>query len=173
MPGSGKSVADEVLRESGFSIIIMGDVIREEVTRRGLNPTPENVGEVMVKIRREDGSAVVAKRCIPKIQRASEKDVVVEGLRSLAEVYEFRRNFPCFRFIAIHASPIVRFHRIFGRNRSDDSTDWRIFIERDLREIKVGIGSVIALADYMIVNEGSLQYFQTNLKDCLKAILSE
>ncbi len=173
MPGSGKSIADEVLRESGFSIIIMGDIIREEVTQRGLNPTPENVGEVMIKIRREEGLAVVAKRCNPKIQRVTDNGIAVEGLRSLAEVYEFRRNFPYFKFIAIHASPLVRFQRIFGRNRSDDSTDWKTFVKRDLREIKVGIGSVISLADYMIVNEGSLQLFQSNIRDCLKAILSE
>lgn len=173
MPGSGKSVADGILKEDGFSVIVMGDVIREEVAKRGLNPTPENVGGVMVKIRREEGPAVVAKRCIIKINEASTKDVVVEGLRSLAEFNEFRREFANFKLIAIHASPIIRFNRIFGRNRSDDSKDWQTFVERDLRELEVGIGSAIALADYMIVNESSLQHFQASIRECSKAILSE
>lgn len=73
MPGSGKSVADGVAKEMGFSVVVMGDVIREETAKRGLNPTPKNVGEVMVKVRREDGTAVVAKRCIPKILDAPEQ----------------------------------------------------------------------------------------------------
>ena len=171
MPGSGKSVADKVAMELGFSIIIMGDIIREEVTKRGLLPTPENVGEIMVKIRREEGAGVVAKRCIPKIQWALNGRIIVEGLRSLAEVYELRRSFPNFKLIAIYTSPKVRFYRIFGRNRSDDSISWQTFVKRDHRELRVGIGSVIALADYMIINEGSIQCFQANFKKCLRAAL--
>lgn len=173
MPGSGKSVVDEVAAKLGFSIVIMGDVVREEVAERGLAPTPENVGGVMVEVRREEGPAVVARRCIPKIKGTSSREVVVEGIRSLAEVHEFRRNFPLFKLIAIHTSPENRFHRIFGRNRSDDSTDRQTFVERDLREIEVGIGSAIAMADYVIVNEDSLRRFKANIRKCLKVILSE
>lgn len=173
MPGSGKSVADEVAKEMGFSVVIMGDVIREETARRGLDLTPENVGRVMVEIRMEEGPAVVAKRCIPRIQSLPNRDVLVEGIRNLAEVYEFRRHFPGFKLIAIHASPKTRFRRIFNRNRSDDSVNWQTFTKRDLREIDVGIGSAIALADYAIVNEESFRGFKTSIRKCLKAILSE
>ena len=173
MPGSGKSVADLAAREIGFYVVVMGDVIREEVAKRGLAPTPENVGEVMVKIRAEEGPAVVAKRCIAKIQNAANREVIVEGIRSLVEVEEFRRSFPGFKLIAIHAPPDVRFHRIFGRNRSDDPADWEAFAERDLRELSVGIGSAIALADYVIVNEGSVRCFKADVKRCLRSIQSE
>lgn len=167
LSGSGKSIVDEVAREMGFSIVIMGDVIREETAKRNLAPTPETVGKVMVEIRIEKGPAVVAKRCIPKIRKASTKQVLVEGLRSLAEVNEFRRSFDSFKVVAIYASPKIRFPRIFGRKRRDDSTDWQTFIERDLREINVGISSVIVLADYIIVNEGSLQCFKTKVQKLL------
>ena len=115
----------------------------------------------------------MAKRCIPRIQSLPNRDVIVEGIRNLAEVYEFRRHFPGFKLIAIHASPTTRFHRIFNRNRSDDSMNWQTFVKRDLREIEVGIGSAIALADYAIVNEGSSRCFKANLRKCLKAILNE
>jgi len=172
MPGSGKSIADEVAREFSFSVLIMGDIVREEVKKRGLILNPENIGKVMIKIRMEEGSAVVAKICITKINFSSTR-VLIEGLRSLDEVHEFRKKFPNFSLIAIHASPKVRFHRIFGRNRSDDPKDWYVFQERDLREVNVGIGSVIALAEHMIINEGSLQSFKIKLRKCLKAILSE
>ncbi len=173
MPGSGKSIADGVAKEMGFSVVIMGDVIREEVEKRGLESTPENVGIVMIEIRREDGPAVVAKRCISRIQSLPNRDIIVEGIRNLDEVYEFRIYFPDFKLIAIHASPKTRFHRIFNRNRSDDSMDWQTFAKRDLREIEVGIGSAIAIADYAIVNEDSRTLFKINVGKCLKAIMSE
>ncbi|MFH0896583.1 MAG: AAA family ATPase [Candidatus Bathyarchaeota archaeon] len=173
MPGSGKSVADGVAKEMDFFVIIMGDIIREETAKRGLDPTPENIGKVMVEIRREEGSVVVAKRCNPKIQGLPNMNIIVEGIRNLAEVNEFHSQFPGFKLIAIHASPVTRFNRIFNRNRSDDAMNWQTFVNRDLREIEVGIGSAIALADYAIVNEDSSSCFKTNIRRCLKAIISE
>lgn len=173
MPGSGKSVADQVAKEMDFSIVIMGDAIREEVARRRLDPTPENVGKIMIRIRAEEGQAVVAKRCVPRIQSTQSRNVIVEGIRNLDEVYEFRRYFSDFKLIAIHVSQETRFRRIFNRNRSDDLGDWEAFTRRDLREIEVGIGSAIALADYMVVNEGSPSRFKASFRKCLKAILSE
>ncbi len=173
MPGSGKSFVDDVAVEMGFSIVIMGDVIREEVSKMGLEPNPKNVGRVMVEIRRREGPAVVAKKCIPIVQSLLNRDVMVEGIRNLAEVYEFRRRFPGFKLIAIYASPETRFRRIVNRSRSDDAVNWQTFTKRDLREIKVGIGSAIALADYALINEGTVRCFKANVKKCLKAILSE
>jgi dephospho-CoA kinase len=173
LPGSGKSIVDDVAMKMGFSIVIMGDVIRDETVMRKLVPTPENVSKVMIEIRIEEGLSVVAKKCIPKIRKTSTRQVIVEGLRSPAEVNEFRRSFHSFKVLAIYASPKVRFRRIFSRKRSDDSTDWKTFVERDLREIEVGIGSVIVLADYTIINEGSLQCFKTKVRKFLRRVLSE
>lgn len=175
MPGSGKSVADEIAKDLGFSVIIMGDIIREEVAIRGLILTAQNVGKVMVEIRKVGGAAIVAKKCISKIKKVEVTDthILIEGLRSLAEACEFRENFPCFKLIAIYASPKTRFQRIYGRNRIDDSMDWQTFIDRDKREIEIGIGSVIAIADYAIINEGSYCCFKANFRKLLKAILNE
>ncbi len=36
MPGAGKSLVVEIAQELGYSIITMGDVIREETKKRGL-----------------------------------------------------------------------------------------------------------------------------------------
>ena len=44
MPGAGKSTAAKALVTSGWKRIVMGDVIREEVKRRGLVPDSKNTG---------------------------------------------------------------------------------------------------------------------------------
>ncbi len=155
LSGSGKATARELLREMGYATVVMGDVVREETKRRKLQPTPKNVGAVMLRLREEEGPEVVAKRCIPKIEGAKAKVVVVDGIRSLEEVNEFKRNFRNFNLIAIHASPQTRFQRLFIRRRSDDPKNWNTFKERDLRELSIGIGNVIAMADHMVVNEGT------------------
>jgi len=169
MPGAGKAVISRVAKDKGFANVVMGDEIREETKRRGLEPTPENVGKIMLKLREEEGPAVVAKKCIPKIVNTSADIVLVDGIRSLHEVDEFKKSFSRFALIAVHSSPETRFGRLFRRRRSDDPEGWGVFVERDLRELSVGQGSVIAMADHMIMNEGTLEEFKTKIGEVLEA----
>ena len=170
MPGAGKATVREIVQKMGYPAVVMGDEIREEAKRRNLKPTPENLGMIMLKLREEEGPAAVAKRCIPKMEKAKEK-VVVEGIRSLHEVDEFKKHFPNFTLIAIHASPETRFRRLFQRKRSDDPTRWETFRQRDLRELSVGIGAAIATADQIIVNEGSKAQLKRRTREVLKEVL--
>ncbi|MDQ1278916.1 MAG: hypothetical protein QG670_176 [Thermoproteota archaeon] len=173
MPGSGKSAFDTIAEEMGFSVIIMGDAIRSEAVKRDLEPTPENIGKIMIRIRLDEGPEVVAKRCIPKIREAKTRGVVVDGIRSLMEVEEFRKSFPKFKVLYIHSPPEVRYQRVSNRRRSDDPQSWQIFVERDYRELGVGIGSAAAMADYVIVNNGTLPQLKKNVRKFLKEVQNE
>ncbi|MEM3581146.1 MAG: AAA family ATPase [Candidatus Bathyarchaeia archaeon] len=170
MPGAGKSVVVNVARASGYAVVVMGDEVREEARRRSLEPTPENLGRVMLELRRLEGEAVIARRCISKILEKTESKVVVDGIRSLAEVEEFKRHFPKFTLVAVYASPETRFKRLFHRQRSDDPKNWEIFRERDMRELSVGLGNAIALAEYIIINEESLEAAKKQAAMILKRI---
>jgi len=173
MPGAGKATVKEIVEKMGYPVVIMGDEIREEAKHRKLKPTPQNLGMVMLKLREEEGPAVVAKRCLTKMEKAEEKVVVVEGIRSLDEVEEFKRRFSNFILIAIHASPETRFQRLFQRKRSDDPKGWKTFVERDLRELSVGLGSAIATADHVIVNEGTKAELKRKARQVLKEVLGK
>jgi dephospho-CoA kinase len=156
MPGAGKAIVSKAASSRGIPVLVCGDVVREETKKRGLSPTPENIGKVMLSIRQEDGPDVVAKRLIPKITSSGAPLVVVEGVRSMAEVEELRRNHTVV-IVAVHASPKTRYERLAARARSDDPKSWQEFAERDARELGVGIGNVIALAQEMLVNEKSVE----------------
>lgn len=172
MPGAGKATVRKIAKRIGYFVVVMGDVIRQEAKIRRLQLTPENLGMVMLKLREEKGSTVVADRCISKIEN-SEKDIVaIDGIRSLHEVKKFRRHFPNFSLIAIHSSPETRFRRLFRRQRSDDPKGWDIFLERDLRELSVGLGNAIATADYMIVNEGTRTEFERKARHVLRDVIA-
>ena len=119
MPGAGKSVVVEVAKEKGFDIVVMGDIVREEAVKRHLEPSPENLGRIMLDLREKEGNSVIARRCVSKIEKARERKVIVDGIRSLSEVEEFKKHFPNFTLIAVHASPETRFKRLFLRQRSD------------------------------------------------------
>jgi dephospho-CoA kinase len=148
----------------------MGDVVREEARRRGLKPNPENIGKIMVELRQKEGPAVISKRCIPKIKRAIHGKVIIDGIRGLDEVEEFKKHFPKFSLIAVLASPETRFKRLYRRRRSDDPENWKIFHERDVRELSVGLGDAIAIAEYMIVNEEMLEAVKEKVEEVLGRI---
>ena len=167
MPGSGKNTVRAIVREFGFPIVVMGDEVRAEARRRNLKPTPENLGNVMLQIRAEEGPGVLAKRCIPKIHASESPVVVVDGVRSMHEAREFKREFPEFKIVATDASAKTRFNRLLRRGRSDDPKDWETFVKRDERELSVGIGEVIASADYRVSNEGTIEQFRKRLKQLL------
>lgn len=166
MPGAGKGVASQAAKQLGFEVLVLGDVIREETLRRGLEPTPKNMGNVMLDVRANEGPAVVAKRLLPKIEASQSPLVIVEGTRSQDELRELKSKFGVVT-VAIHASPKTRFQRLLSRGRSDDPKTWDIFYERDNRELGVGLGHVIALADVVLVNEGTIMELQSAFKTIL------
>lgn len=171
MPGAGKATVKEMVQKMSYSLVVMGDEIREETKRRKLKPTPENIGTVMLKLREEEGPYVVAKRCIPKIRKAKGRVVIVDGIRSPYEIEEFKKHFPNFILLAIYASPETRFKRLSKRKRSDDPKGWETFMERDLRELNVGLGNVIATADYMIVNEGMKAQLKRKVCEVFESVI--
>ncbi len=170
MPGSGKSLVVDTAREMGYAVVVMGDVVRQETTKRGLELTPQNVGKVMLELRAEGGNNVIAQKCIPKILEQTSSKVLVDGLRSLYEADIFKENFAKFSLVAVHASPETRFSRLSNRRRSDDASEWKVFNERDMRELGVGLGNVIAMAQQIIVNDNSFEQVKTKAKESLEKV---
>ena len=167
MPGSGKSLVVTAARLEGYGVVVMGDVVREETEKRGLELNPKNIGKVMLELRKNGGASVVADKCVPKIERKRSGKVIVDGIRSLSEVDAFRKHFPRFSLIGVHASAEARFNRLYRRRRSDDPDGWEVFNERDMRELGVGLGNAIAMAEHVIVNEGNRDAAKARAKKVL------
>ena len=166
MSGSGKTTMADMFREDGFSVLTMGDVIRGLAADRGLEPTPEVLGSIAKGIREELGDTAVAVKCVERLRGVEDPVVVIDGIRSLAEVDVFKGSFQGI-LVAVHASPEMRYKRLRERGRSDDPQDFGTFRKRDLRELGFSLGWAIALADHMVVNEGSLE----NLGEMYKGLL--
>ena len=170
MPGSGKSVVVETAQQEGYAVVVMGDVIREETQKRGLELNPKNMGKVMLELRETGGNSIIAEKCIPKIEQKESRKVIVDGLRSLNEVDAFKAHFPKFSLVAVHASPETRFNRLYRRRRSDDPDGWELFRERDMRELSVGLGNAIAMAEYLIINENKKDEIKAKIRETLRRI---
>jgi len=170
MPGAGKSLVVETAQQEGYAVVVMGDVIREETQKRGLALNPKNMGKVMLELRETGGNSIVAQKCIPKILQTKSRKVIVDGLRSLYEADAFKKRFPRFSLVAVHASPETRFNRLYRRRRSDDPDGWKLFRERDMRELSVGLGNAIAMAEHLIINENNKDDTKAKVRETLRKV---
>ena len=151
MPGAGKSTIAEGLKSKGFEKITMGDAVRAEAARRKIEPTGDNLGKLMLELREKNGPGAVAKLIKNQIDNSKSDVIVIDGVRSIAEV-EVLKKFGTVKLLSIHASANTRFKFLSNRERSDAPSGREDFSNRDSREIKVGMSESIALADETISN---------------------
>lgn len=169
MPGSGKTLVTRIAEKLNIKTYVMGDIVREEATRRGLPHTPENLNRIASELRQLYGKDVIARRVLERLIRDDPRVALIDGVRSLVEVKVFMEVGEVI-IIAVHASPRTRFERIRRRQRPGDPSTWEEFVARDLTELDFGVGAVIALADYMLVNEGDVSEFQEKAQKLLGAL---
>ncbi len=156
MPGSGKSTVAKVIAEKlGYPILVMGDIVREEVIRRGLDLSAENIERIARELRALRGPGAVAELVVEKVKALNIPGIVVDGVRSLDEIRVLSRLGRVY-IVAVHSPPNLRFQRMISRGRKGDVGGLEEFRFRDKANLELGIGSVIALADYMIVNNSTL-----------------
>ena len=151
MPGAGKSTIADGLKSKGYDVINMGNTVRTEAKNRNLDPTGPNLGKLMLELREKNGQGAVAKLAIPQIENSKSSVIIIDGIRSNAEI-EVLRKYGIVKLLAIHASINTRFGFLKQRGRSDDPQTKENFEERDNREIGIGISNSIALSDETISN---------------------
>ncbi|MCP8316992.1 MAG: AAA family ATPase [archaeon] len=165
MPGSGKSVVREIANELGISILIMGDVIREEVKSRGLKEEAKSYEFVMRDIRAKLSDRIVAERTAKKLNYIKADIAFIDGVRSLEEVRYFRKIAEDVHVLALLSPFRIRLKRLSSRKRSGDPKTEKELEERDEAELKLGLGDVIAKADSYIVNDDRpIEVFKEDLR---------
>lgn len=163
MPGAGKEEFVTVALGRGYQVVRMGDVVRQEAAARGLVMSDREVGGFASAERQEHGPGIWAVRCVPFIKG---RDTVIDGSRSTYELEVFRKELGGkMRLVAIHASPSERYLRLRRRNRSDAPRNEAEFRQRDERELGWGLGDLIAQADLVIENEGTLDEFHRKVAE--------
>ncbi len=172
MPASGKSEAVQLVKDKGIPVVRMGDLVWEETKRQGKPLDDKNVGEVANNMREKHGMDIWAKRTVEKINTLKKSSlVVIDGVRTMEEIDFFKQELGMeFLVIAIDAPDEVRRKRALARGRIDDSKDLSDLEKRDKREIRWGLQKVIADADIVIQNNGSLKVFQKQVSTVLQKL---
>jgi len=151
MPGSGKSTIVSVLKARGLEALNLGDGVRAEAKRRNIELTGDNLGKLMLELREKNGPGAIAILLTEPIKNSQSKVIIIDGVRSTAEI-EVLKNAGSVKLLSIEAAADTRYKFLSSRGRSDDPATKEKFEERDKREIGVGIGKSMAIADETISN---------------------
>ncbi|MHC5037767.1 MAG: AAA family ATPase [Planctomycetota bacterium] len=161
MPGAGKSELASLFAAQGIPVIRFGDVTEEVLRSRGIPQTPKSEREIREELRAREGMAAYALRNIPKLDEALAKGhVAIDGLYSWPEYLALRETYgDRFRVLAIVASPRIRYRRLADRPVRPHTPE--IAWNRDVAEIEgIQKAGPIAMADFTLVNEGSLVHLK-------------
>ncbi len=168
MTGSGKTEVSRVLEQRAWTRLRFGDVTDDELKRRGLPRIEKHERVVREELRAKHGMAAYAKLMIPKIEAALEKGhVVLDGMYSWEEYLVLKEKYTNkFTVLAVYGSPETRHERLGSRKERPLTGEEAS--SRDKAEIEnINKGGPIAVADYTIINEGSLDDIARKTNDFL------
>jgi len=171
MAGAGKSEVASMFEGHGFKKVRFGDITDEELKNRGLEPNEKNERYIRQQLRKEHGMAAYAKLNLPRIDSAlKSSNVVVDGLYSWEEYILLKEYYGGqFATVAVWASPATRHGRL--AHRAERPLTLEEAASRDKSEIENSSkGGPIAMADFTIVNEASLEELKRETERVLSAL---
>lgn len=162
-PLAGKDLAAAGLQvRHGFLEVSSSDRLREHMRSLGLDELDRMKMNVeSTRLRHHHGADFLVRWILdehPDTLRLS-----ISGLRLVEEVNMLRRHGGI--LIAVGASQEIRFQRLKLRNRPGDDITWEQFLEIERIEsdsndsLKHNVNAVMALADYKIQNDGTVDEF--------------
>ncbi|HEY4508720.1 MAG TPA: AAA family ATPase [Candidatus Paceibacterota bacterium] len=176
-PSSGKDTVGEHLASLGFFHIATADLIRAEMRERGIPVDRAHTSVFAIECRKERGSDYLALISAKKIMDGNVSKSVVSGLRNTAEVEALKKAFgKNFVMIAVEAPIETRYSWVVGRKREGDSISFEQFKAEEEKERSGDknthqVDAVIAMADKVILNNGTRDEFLKKVESLVKDLV--
>lgn len=173
MSGSGKSVVVDHLTNLGFPKVYFGGMILKEMEKRGIGISPETEKNFREMIRETEGKDWVVQQVIKEVRNliaAGQKRVVLDGLYTWTEYKILKKEFPGqMSVLAVVVDKSIRHKRVAKRPERPFNTEE--IQERDRSEIEnLEKGGPIAIADYYLLNNSSVEELEQGIDEALKKI---
>lgn len=171
MPGAGKTLCADHLRHRGYRGFRFGQIVVDEVERRGMPWTQESERIVREDLRALQGREAIARLALPVLRQLLQATPVIfiDGLYSFSEYQLLRRELDASLLVVAIVSARQRRYRRLGQ-RPQRPLDAAAAEARDLREITtLEKGGPIAIADHTLLNDGA----PAALTDALDSLLRQ
>lgn len=173
LTGSGKSSAVDYITQKGYPKVYFGGIVYDAMRSAGIEITPESQQKFREEIRKQEGKDFVVQRAVKQIHtllNSGQHHIILDGLYSWTEYKILKHEFPGeIIVIAVTASKNIRHRRL--ANRQERPFTFEQANERDWSEIEnLEKGGPIAIADYYVINNESLEKFHDQIDKILDEI---
>ena len=169
LPGAGKSVAAEYFKAKDFPVVRLGQVTDDVIKQKGLVNNNKNNRIVREELREKYGMDCYIVKNENKIKKGFEVSpvVIVDGMRSYEEYLSSQKLFRNVFLLAVVADKSIRYSRLKRRKTRSNLSGK----ERDVQEVlNLNVGSTIALADALIINNGTRADLEDKLEDIYRQV---
>ena len=173
--GSGKSEIVKYLKSKGFEHFVYSDILKEMARLRGMEITRENLQKLGTEIKEKSNNlGILSQKLLSKIKTDK---AVVDGIRNVDEIRELRKRKDVY-IIGFNAPQRERYERLRKRNRDGDPKTFEEFKRLDNLENRgktkgQEINKCLKMADFLIINNGSLEQLKNNVDKILQTISSK
>tara|TARA_B100000315_G_scaffold29647_1_gene25175 strand:- start:4653 stop:5660 length:1008 start_codon:yes stop_codon:yes gene_type:complete len=173
---SGKGMVADYLQKKSFYFYSLSDVIREELTSKGVEITRDALIKEGNHLRQKYGPSVLAFKTTAKLQ--ADKNYVIDSIRNPAEVEELKK-LTRFVLLKILSDSENRFERMKERNREGDPKTLKEFLRVEELEAsnqdsaKQQVSVCMKLADKTIVNDAQPETLYKKVDQLLQELQVE
>ena len=176
--GAGKETLTSYFRDKGFVYFETRQIIVEELKKLGLELSRKNMQDWADEQRARFGVGAIMKIMLERADGDSSKNYIFDSLRNDGEADFLRENVTDFVLIGVDAPLKIRFNRALARAKPSDPVIWEEFVkmnERDLNDKSNPMGQqtqkLLDMADFVIINDSSLEKAQEQVKDIWNKIM--
>jgi len=173
--GAGKGeVVNFLVKKYGFVHFSSRALINEEVEKKGLPATRDNIRITANAMREAKGAGVIVEAALEKINATKVEKAIIESIRNIKEVETLKKTGGV--LLAVDAPLALRYERILGRGSTTDNVSLAQFIAQEEKELNdknpngLQKAEVMKRADYTILNDGSLEMLYKKIEDWFESV---
>lgn len=170
LPGAGKTTASQFFISRNIPVLRMGKLTDHFLKKEKLPITEANERSIRGKLRHDFGENYYAKSMLPQVKRklVHTSLVIVEGVRSEAEMNYFKKNLTKIELIYLSTKKKFRIARLLKRQKRPMT--YPEIIDRDRYEINtLKINKLKKYSDIIITNNLTVDNFNQKLKSLINS----
>lgn len=163
--GTFKDLLSEIMPDKKIVHVRFSDVLVETLKLWGIPTSRENLQKLSPAMVRAYGEGTLTRAVKKRVEDLEADIVILDGVRWLSDA-EMLRQFTRNLLVYVIADAELRFERTKNRKEKagEENTNWEKFLQEEQAETEKYIPIIGALADYKILNNGSLEELREEVK---------